>query len=96
MDGDAPVGAPDDRNGAGERDTVLGTLAVEAASERGVQTVGFTGGVAYNDAISRHLRDVVTDAEFTYLTPDAVPPGDGGIAYGQAIVAASRSNHPID
>jgi len=69
----------------------LGTLAVEAASERGVQTVGFTGGVAYNDAISRQLREVVTDAGLTLLTPAAVPPGDGGIAYGQAIVASARS-----
>lgn len=74
----------------------LGTLAVEAASERGVQAVGFTGGVAYNDAISRHLREVVTDADLTHLTPEAVPPGDGGIAYGQAIVASSRSNGPRD
>ncbi|WP_324663408.1 carbamoyltransferase HypF [Haloarcula sediminis] len=69
----------------------LGTLAVAAAEDRGVSRVGFTGGVAYNDAISRHLREVVTDAGHTYLTPDAVPPGDGGIAYGQAIVAAARS-----
>ncbi len=70
----------------------LGTLAVEAARERGVGTVGFTGGVAYNDAITRRLREVVTDAGLAFLTPAAVPPGDGGIAYGQAIVASARAS----
>ncbi|WP_253737503.1 carbamoyltransferase HypF [Halohasta salina] len=69
----------------------LGTLAVAAARRRDVGTIGFTGGVAYNDAINRHLRAVVEGAGLTLLTPNAVPPGDGGIAYGQAIVATSRS-----
>ncbi len=70
----------------------LGTLAVSAANDRDLGTVGFTGGVAYNDAVTRHLRELVVDAGLSFLTPDAVPPGDGGIAYGQAVVAAARSS----
>jgi len=68
----------------------LADIAVEAADERGVDAVGFTGGVAYNDAISRRFRACVTDAGHSVLAPDAVPPGDGGVAYGQAIVALAR------
>jgi hydrogenase maturation protein HypF len=69
----------------------LGTIAGDIATERGVDAVGFTGGVAYNDAITRRLRAVVAERGHTVRLPTAVPPGDGGIAYGQAIVAASRS-----
>jgi len=67
----------------------LAELAVDAAAERGIDAVGFTGGVAYNDAISRRIRQRVRDAGLTYLANDAVPPGDGGVAYGQAGVAAA-------
>jgi hydrogenase maturation protein HypF len=68
----------------------LGEIATLAASDRGIDTVGFTGGVAYNDAISRRLRETVEAAGFSFLSPDQIPPGDGGIAYGQAIVAGAR------
>jgi hydrogenase maturation protein HypF len=68
----------------------LAELALDAADERGVDAVGFTGGVAYNEAISRHVRERVRAADLVYLENEAVPPGDGGIAYGQAGVAAAR------
>ena len=70
----------------------LAELAVETARDRSLSTVGFTGGVAYNDAIFTAFRDTVTDAGLTFLGPDRVPPGDGGISYGQAIVATARSH----
>ncbi|WP_135830511.1 carbamoyltransferase HypF [Halorussus halobius] len=68
----------------------LADLAVEAASDRGLDCVGFTGGVAYNDAISRRVRNRVEAAGLRFLGPDRVPPGDGGVAYGQAVVATAR------
>jgi hydrogenase maturation protein HypF len=67
----------------------LARLALDAADERDVDAVGFTGGVAYNDAISRRIRQRVLDAGSTYLENEDVPPGDGGIAYGQVGVAAA-------
>ena len=69
----------------------LTTIAIRTAEERGVDAVGFTGGVAYNDAISRTVRETVTGADRRYLAPERVPPGDAGIAYGQAVVATARS-----
>jgi hydrogenase maturation protein HypF len=68
--------------------TGLATVAVDAARNRGVDAVGFTGGVAYNDAITRHIRGHVRDAGLTFLGHDCVPPGDGGISYGQAVIAS--------
>lgn len=68
--------------------TGLASIAIAQAEARGIRTVGFTGGVAYNDAIGRSIETAVRDAGLTYLDHTRVPPGDGGIAYGQAVIAA--------
>ncbi|MFC7076631.1 carbamoyltransferase HypF [Haloarcula halophila] len=68
----------------------LAEIALHAARDRGVDAVGFTGGVAYNEAIDRRFRQRVRAAGFTYLSHDRVPPGDAGIAYGQALAASAR------
>lgn len=68
----------------------LGRLAVEAAREAGVETVGFSGGVALNEAISETLSEVVREAGLAYVDHEDVPPGDAGIAYGQAVAATAR------
>ena len=68
----------------------FGEIAVEEAKKRGVDAVGFTGGVAYNEAMSRRIRGTVESAGITFLGHEQVPPGDAGIAYGQVIVATAR------
>lgn len=68
----------------------LAEIAVGAADRRGVDAVGFTGGVAYNEAIDRVIRERVRAAGLRYLGHDSVPPGDAGIAYGQAVTASAR------
>ena len=70
----------------------LATLAIRAASERDVDAIGFTGGVAYNDALSRQINESVRTAGCEFLGHEAVPPGDAGIAYGQTVVATARVN----
>lgn len=69
----------------------LATIAVGEAEGRGVDAVGFSGGVSYNAAMSRTVRRIVTDAGLEYLEHRAVPPGEAGVSYGQAIVATARS-----
>lgn len=68
----------------------LADLAIEAACERGRDAVALSGGVAYNDHIASRIRDRVTAADLAFLGNERVPPGDGGVAYGQAAVAAAR------
>jgi hydrogenase maturation protein HypF len=68
----------------------LAELAIDAADERGRDAVALSGGVAYNDAVATRIRERVTDAGLTFLGNERVPPGDGGIAYGQVAVAAAR------
>ncbi|MFW5965162.1 MAG: carbamoyltransferase HypF [Halodesulfurarchaeum sp.] len=68
----------------------LATVAIEAARDVGLEAVGFTGGVAYNEAITHALRSAVDAAGLTFLEHERVPPGDAGIAYGQALAATAR------
>ncbi|MUV89839.1 hypothetical protein GJ629_07975 [Halapricum sp. CBA1109] len=62
----------------------LAAIAEGPADDRGLP-VGLSGGVAANGAIRRTLRASLGDRSL--LTHREVPPGDGGLAYGQAVVA---------
>ena len=61
--------------------------AIAAARERGIRTVAFTGGVAYNDAIASRIRQEVEAAGLGFIMNERVPCGDGGVAFGQAVFA---------
>ncbi|MDR5672186.1 Hydrogenase maturation factor [Halalkaliarchaeum sp. AArc-CO] len=65
----------------------LAEIAVDVAVDRDVDAIGFTGGVAYNEAISRRIRETTESVGLAFLGHEQVPPGDAGIAYGQAVVA---------
>lgn len=65
----------------------VAALAEDAAERRGLP-VGLSGGVAANGAIRRTLRASVDGHDL--LTHREVPPGDGGLAYGQAVVALAE------
>jgi hydrogenase maturation protein HypF len=64
----------------------LASLAVDKALEQGVNTVGFSGGAASNWILSDVMRRTVEAAGLRFLVHEAVPPGDGGISFGQAVV----------
>jgi hydrogenase maturation protein HypF len=64
----------------------LASLAVEKALESGVKTVGFSGGAACNQILMGIMRRTVEAAGLQFLVHEAVPPGDGGVSFGQAVV----------
>jgi hydrogenase maturation protein HypF len=66
----------------------LGQSAITVANELGLETIGFTGGVACNEAITQILRVALEREGFRFLVHKSVPPGDGGLSFGQAVVAA--------
>jgi hydrogenase maturation protein HypF len=66
----------------------LAELATSAAERLGVRTIGFSGGVAYNEQITLKIRDFVQERGFRFIMHDRVPPGDAGISFGQAVVAS--------
>jgi hydrogenase maturation protein HypF len=66
----------------------LASLAVEQAQEEGTKNVGFTGGAACNQLLVNHMRRVIEDAGLRFWVHESVPAGDGGISFGQAVVAS--------
>jgi len=68
----------------------LAHIATQVAKERGITRVGITGGVAMNAAIVETTRRYVKKEGLVFVQHKRVPPGDGGISLGQAVVAASN------
>jgi hydrogenase maturation protein HypF len=64
----------------------LASLAVEKALEHGVKNVGFSGGAASNQILAEIMRRTVETAGLRFLVHEAIPAGDGGVSFGQAVV----------
>ncbi len=56
-------------------------------NETGINTVALSGGVFQNRVLTETTIELLTNAGFTPLTHSLVPPNDGGLALGQAVIA---------
>jgi hydrogenase maturation protein HypF len=61
-----------------------------AAAHRGLETVVLSGGVFQNRLLLERTAAALDAGGLRVLTPERLPPGDGGISFGQAAVAAAR------
>ena len=68
----------------------LGAMAVKAAESTGIRTIGVSGGVFYNDTITRTIHSMVEEHGYRFISHREVPPGDGGLSVGQAALALTR------
>ncbi|MDH5795068.1 MAG: carbamoyltransferase HypF [Candidatus Bathyarchaeota archaeon] len=68
----------------------LASLALQESHGKGVENIGFTGGVAFNEIIAMKMRNIVESSGLRFLVHEAVPAGDGGTSFGQAVVAGLR------
>lgn len=64
----------------------LATLAIENVVKNDVKAIGFSGGAACNGILASIMRKTVKDAGLQFVVHSAVPPGDGGVSFGQAVV----------
>ncbi len=64
--------------------------AIEA-ERHDVRCVVLSGGVFQNRLLFSRTAALLTDAGLRVVTPERLPPNDGGIAYGQLAVAAARA-----
>jgi len=67
----------------------LAELALDEASGIGLKDIGFSGGVAYNEHIASTIKRIVETNGLRFITHAQVPPGDGGISFGQAVAASN-------
>ena len=67
----------------------VGELAVREAERLGVNFVGLSGGVAYNEHISTTIRRVVKREGLKFVEHELLPPGDGCISLGQIVSVGS-------
>ena len=70
----------------------LATLAVEKALAERTKNVGFTGGAACNQLLAELMRKTVESTGLNFFVHESVPAGDGGISFGQAVVAGFSSS----
>jgi hydrogenase maturation protein HypF len=68
----------------------LADMAVQVAQQAGCNQVVLTGGCFQNRLLTRRVREALLKSGFTVYTHQQVPPGDGGIALGQAYLAGGQ------
>ena len=66
----------------------LAQLAIEKALENDIKSVGFSGGVACNEILALIMQKSVEAAGLRFLVHKAVPPGDGGLSFGQVCASS--------
>lgn len=64
--------------------------AVEAIAVTGIRRVALSGGVFHNRLLIKLLRHRLQQDGFEVYLQSQVSPGDGGLSYGQAAVAAAH------
>jgi hydrogenase maturation protein HypF len=69
----------------------LAKAAVTIAKQKKLSHIGFSGGVAYNQILTRTIRQVVQENSLNFLSHQNIPPGDAGISAGQALIARAKS-----
>lgn len=68
----------------------LAELAIKTADKTGVDVVGGSGGVFYNEAISLIIKRRVESAGYRFIQHKNSCAGDGSVSMGQAAVAALK------
>jgi hydrogenase maturation protein HypF len=63
-------------------------VAVRVRTERGVSTVGLTGGVFQNALLTKLCSQMLSAEGFRVLVHRQVPASDGGLALGQVLVGS--------
>lgn len=66
----------------------LAKIAIKTADKKGVDTIGGSGGVFYNEAISKTIKNIITDNGYEFIQHKNTCAGDGSVSLGQAAIAS--------
>ena len=75
---------------AGRFHRTLARMTASVAEWAGLPRVGLTGGCFQNAVLTQFATEELRRRHFDVLAHALIPPNDGGLAVGQALVAASR------
>jgi hydrogenase maturation protein HypF len=68
--------------------STLAATASELCNRHGVETVALGGGVFQNRLLLEQTSQLLRNRGLKALSPSAVPANDGGLSFGQAVIAA--------
>ena len=68
----------------------LSELAIRAADKKGLNDIGATGGVFYNEAITNTVKNYVEENGYRFIQHLNTCAGDGSVSLGQSIVAKKK------
>ena len=63
-------------------------LSLQLRTQTGLNSVALSGGVFQNATLLKLVIAALEESDFDILTHRLVPPNDGGLALGQAMIAA--------
>ncbi|MHA1110739.1 MAG: carbamoyltransferase HypF [Promethearchaeota archaeon] len=75
---------------------IFGTVSFNEAIKNDIHHIGLSGGVAYNDYVTKGFYETVENLSQKNCFPiktlhhNRIPPGDAGISIGQAAIAISK------
>jgi hydrogenase maturation protein HypF len=72
----------------------LAGACLRLAERHGLDTVALGGGVWVNRLLLELTAGALEARGLRVLVPELLPPGDGGLAYGQAAIAAANDGSP--
>lgn len=72
---------------------IIAATADRLCEQQNLSTVVLSGGVFQNRLLLEELVRLLSLKHIAVLVPEKLPANDGGLAYGQAIVAAARTMH---
>ena len=68
----------------------LSELAIQAADKKKLISIGATGGVFYNEAITDTVKNYIENNEYEFIQHKNTCAGDGSVSLGQAIITKKR------
>ncbi len=68
----------------------IASLVLQLAGVHGLQTVACGGGVFFNQLLKAGVRQKLEASGLRVLMPEKLSPGDGVLAFGQAVVASLK------
>jgi hydrogenase maturation protein HypF len=68
----------------------LSELAIRCAEKKGIEVIGGSGGVFYNETISMTIKNTIEETGYQFIQHKNSCAGDGSVSLGQAVVAAKR------